>query len=179
MNFVKRNSCWRQIRKGWSSNWKLWPFHQLGLCQAIQLHIMLGQTRCQFFPAMVLSQCGNTCLQLPAIHLMIMSSGPLLHNYLILILDALFYCHSPFLLPVDVYIWLLFQYAWHLNSTISEYMAALAKCAVWWPLFFKFNHLSWLYAFSAHKILQSLAIYFLGVHLQFYFFANLEMFESI
>lgn len=73
---------------------------------------------------------------------MIMSSGPLLHNYLILILDALFHYHSTFLLPVDMYIQLLFQYAWLLNSTISEYMAALAKCAVWWPLFSKFNQLS-------------------------------------
>ena len=33
---------------------------------------------------------------------------------------------------------------------------------------------------SVHIIyLQSLAINFLGVHLQFYFFANLEMFESL
>lgn len=90
-----------------------------------------------------------------------MSSGPLLRNQLILILDALVYYHSTFLLPVDMYIQLLFQYAWLLNSTISEYMAALAKCVVWWPLSSKFNHLSQLYALSSHKICQiSVTIHF-------------------
>lgn len=76
MSFERRNLYWKQIKRGWSSNWKLQlPFHLLDLCLPTQLHFKI---RCPCSPVTACTQCGTICLSLCVILLVIMNSGHLL-----------------------------------------------------------------------------------------------------
>lgn len=82
MNSEKKNSCWRQKKKGWSSNRKPWLSHLplQGLWHLIQLLIRLEWTRWLSFLDIVLCQCIIIYHHHPVIHPRIMSSGLLLLN---------------------------------------------------------------------------------------------------
>lgn len=115
MNSVKRNLYWKQIKKGWSSSWKVWQFHLLGLFQPTQqsqLHIIPGQARWQCILAIVWFQCGIIYLHRSVIHLVIMNFGPLLLRCFIKYLDnldAFIYIYWQSYCLLAIYLSALFQ----------------------------------------------------------------------